>query len=144
MVSFNGIQFDFPLMRGILRRMLVESPLPISDPSQADLNDLCNEFKSRAAQSYDILAEIWRVDPKRKFERGLNSLDAIAQANGLGAKLSNGAQAPRDWAAGRHADVVNYCADDIYKTMALFETICTTGQILRGDGKPIQLPIPAL
>jgi hypothetical protein len=105
---------------------------------------LCDAFKALAAISYDILAEIWRVDPKRKFERGLNSLDAIAQANGLGAKLSNGAQAPRDWAAGRHADVVNYCADDIYKTMALFETICTTGQILRGDGKAIQLPIPAL
>jgi hypothetical protein len=140
MVSFNGIQFDYPLMRGILRRHAED----LSGVSRHGLPALCDAFKALAAISYDILAEIWRVDPKRKFERGLNSLDAIAQANGLGAKLSNGAQAPRDWAAGRHADVVNYCADDIYKTMALFETICTTGQILRGDGKAIQLPIPAL
>jgi predicted PolB exonuclease-like 3'-5' exonuclease len=144
MVSFNGIGFDFPLMRGILRRRA--EPLALDDyREEAErLTDLADSFKALAAQSYDILAEVWKADPSRKFERGLNSLDAIAWANGLGPKLSNGAHAPRDWAAGHRADVLNYCADDVYKTKALFEMIRTNGQILRGDGKAIQLPIPAL
>jgi predicted PolB exonuclease-like 3'-5' exonuclease len=146
MVSFNGIAFDFPLMRGILRREQDEvyKAGVSSRAYPRALHELCDKFKLLAAQSYDILAEIWKADPARKFERGLNSLDAIAQANGLGAKLSNGAQAPRDWAAARRAEVLNYCQDDVYKTMALFEMICTTGQILRGDDNPIRLPIPAL
>ena len=144
LVSFNGIGFDFPLMRGLLRRQAehngalsgIEEPLPW-------LVALCDTFKAQCATSYDLLAEIWKVDPDRKFERGLNSLDAIAQANGLGAKLSHGAQAPRDWAAGRYADVLNYCADDVYKTKMLFEQIVEYGEILRGDGEPIALPAPA-
>ena len=105
-----------------------------------DLRELCDTFKTLCATSYDILHEIWRVDPARKFEAGLNSLDAISQANGLGPKLSSGAQAPRDWQAGRYAQVIEYCMDDVWKTKALFERICAGEPILRGDGQPIVLP----
>ena len=131
MVSFNGIGFDFPLMRGILRQRADERA---NETVNMRLSPLCDAFKALAASSYDILAETWRADPVRKFERGLNSLDAIAQANGLGPKLSHGAQAPRDWQAGKHADVINYCQDDILKTKALFELIHDEGGYLkRGD-----------
>lgn len=141
MVTFNGIGFDFPLMRGLLRQK-AEAKVRSTDTDawHEDLVSLCDAFKAHCSTSYDILAEIWKVDPGRKFERGLNSLDAIAEANGLGKKLSHGVQAPRDWAAGRYADVCNYCADDVYKTKALFELIMQHGCLMRGDGQEIQLP----
>lgn len=135
LVTFNGHQFDLPLMLAC-----VDEPLtPDGEPATT----LPAAWTGLAQRSYDLLAAIWAADPPRKFERGLNSLDAIAQANGLGAKLSHGAQAPRDWAAGRYADVLNYCADDVYKTKMLFEQIVEYGEILRGDGEPIALPAPA-
>ena len=145
MVSFNGIGFDFVLMCGLLRQeadRLADSADLEDRIASKNLTMLCDTFKAQCATSYDLLAEIWKADPDRKFERGLNSLDAIAQANGLGAKLSHGAQAPRDWADGRYADVLNYCADDVYKTKALFELVATTGGVLRGDGQRIALPTP--
>lgn len=139
LVSFNGIGFDFPLMRGLLRRRAEI----MSDRGGAErLMQLCDDFKILCTSSYDILAEIWEADPSRKFERGLNSLDTIAKANGLGSKLSHGAQAPRDWRDGQYAKVINYCADDVYKTKALFEMIVQRGSVLRGDGQPIILPSP--
>ena len=133
LVSFNGIGFDFALMRALLRHR---------QEATAKTNVLCDQFKLLAASSYDILAEIWAVDSKSKFVRGLNSLDAIARANGLGAKLSEGAQAPRDWQDGKIAQVVEYNVDDVLKTKALFEIVCAGKPILRGDGKPITLPVP--
>ena len=145
LVSFNGLAFDFPLMRGLLRREA--DRLVAEDGAEMlaqDLRDLCDTFKTLCATSYDILAEIWKVDPTRKFASSLNSLDAISQANGLGAKLSNGAQAPRDWQAGRVAQVIEYCLDDVWKTKALFERICAGDAILRGDGQPIRLRRPVV
>lgn len=143
MVTFNGIGFDFVLMRGLLRREAEQQGgCPTGIDRQNHLVWLCDTFKVQCAASYDILAEIWKVDPARKFERGLNSLDAIARANGLGGKLGHGALAPRDWAAGRYADVLNYCQDDVYKTKALFEGILEHGNLLRGDGIAISLPCP--
>lgn len=144
MVSFNGVRFDFPLMRGILRRRAEASHQARDglglEPQMSALDMLCDDFKKLAANSYDILAELWRADPDSKFVKGLNSLDAIAQANGLGPKISHGAQAPRDWQAGKHAQVLNYCADDVMKTKALFERISLNGgEIKRGDGAVIAL-----
>lgn len=137
MVSFNGIGFDFPLMRGILRRR-VDVLSMADDSSRHALGRLCDDFKKLAGNSYDILAEIWKSDPKTKFKKGLNSLDAISQANELGSKLSHGAQAPHDWAAGRHADVINYCQDDVIKTRELFERIRNSGGwLMRGDGEEV-------
>ena len=148
MVTFNGIGFDFPLMRGLLRRtdeeerLAQQNAMGIMLEERTNITHLCDLFKTQCATSYDILAEILRVDPGRKFERNLNSLEAIARANGLGAKRSHGAQAPRDWAAARYADVLNYCQDDVLKTKALFELIVKQGSLLRGDGQEIALPTP--
>lgn len=146
LVTFNGIAFDFVLMRSLLHRR-VDEMLACQEAGENQLDAeeliaLSDAFATLCATSYDLLAEIWRIDPVRKFERGLNSLDAIAQASGLGAKLGHGAQAPRDWREGQYAKVINYCADDVYKTKALFEMVCEGKPLLRGDGQPIWLPNP--
>ncbi len=145
LVSFNGVSFDFSLMRGLLRQEADALRLSESDADlfrSGVLVELCDRFKALCEVSYDVLAEIWRVDPQGKFERGLNSLDAIAQANGLGVKTMTGAQAPRLWAEGRYAEVINYCSSDVLKTKALFEMVCHGQPILRGNGQPLVLPAP--
>jgi len=145
LVSFNGISFDFSLMRGLLRQEADALRLSESDADlfrSGVLVELCDRFKDLCAVSYDILAEIWRADPQGKFERGVNSLDAISQANGLGTKALTGVIAPRLWAEGRYAEVINYCAADVHKTKALFEMVCRGQRILRGNSKSLVLPPP--
>jgi hypothetical protein len=139
LVSFNGIGFDFPLMRGLLRRDAKES-----DVCAPAVLEICDRFKILCAYSYDILAAIWKADPARKFEPGLNSLGNISVANGYGAKEMDGALAPCLWAQGRYAEVLNYCAGDVDKTRRLFEQILATGEIRRPDGRSLGLPPPAL
>lgn len=129
LVSFNGLGFDFPLMATLLR--------------EADgLATLADAFTACWAHSYDLLAEIWKVDPERKYERGLNSLDTLSQANGYGAKALDGATAPRLWAHGRYAEVLNYVMADVAKTRALFEQVLATGSLVRGDGRALALARP--
>ena len=109
LVSFNGIAFDFPLMRGLLRQTaetLAHAGDHLERQAGEGLAQLCDAFKAQCASSYDILNEIWEVEPDNRYVRGLNSLDAICQASGLGAKLSHGAQAPRDWRDGLYAKVL--------------------------------------
>lgn len=150
LVSYNGIAFDFPLMRGLVRRQaeaLEEAGRAHNNgPSNRaiELVMLCDAFKVLCATSYDILAGIWKVAPASKFVRGLNSLDAIAQANGLGGKTGHGAQAPRDWAAGRWAQTLNYCSNDVYLTKALFDMLLDGAPLVRSDGVVLALrpPLP--
>ena len=150
LVSFNGTRFDFPLMRGLVRRHaeflglrdLPAGERPATLREQAALVALCDAFKLQCAASYDILVEIWKLDPASRGSKGVNSLDALAQANGLGAKRSHGAQAPRDWAAGRYAAVLDYCQDDVYKTKALFELVCQGIPLRRARAASLLLPRP--
>ena len=145
LVSFNGISFDFALMRALLReeaKQLQADAGYVTEEALA-LTHLCDQFKCLCAQSYDILVEIWKAYPQDKKVRGLNSLDAIAQANGLEAKKMDGATAPHLWAQGRHAEVIMYNLADVIKTRHLFSMICDERPILRGDGKPITLPLPS-
>ncbi len=146
LVGFNSVSFDMPLMRGLLRQ---EADALRFSESAGDLFrsgvliEICDRFKLLCATSYDILAEIWKVDAESKFVRGLNSLDAISQANGLPAKAMTGASAPRLWAEGRYAEVANYNMEDVRKTRWLFEKVCLGQPILRGNGTAITLPPPA-
>jgi hypothetical protein len=129
LVSFNGIGFDFALMATLLRE-------------EDSLLTLADTFTAFCAGSYDLLAEIWKADPTRTFERGLNSLDALSRANGYGAKEMTGSDAPRLWAQGRYAEVLNYCQGDVLKTKALFEQVLATGSLVRGDGRVLGLVLP--
>ena len=147
MVSFNGISFDFELMRGLLQQQGDQDrEQSLVDSSHSSrfiyLQVLCDAFKILCATSYDILAEIWKADPHSRFRRGLNSLGVISEANGYGTKEMDGATAPKLWAQGRYAEVLNYCSGDVIKTRALFEQIVQTDTILRGDNQPITLRNP--
>lgn len=135
-VTFNGLQFDLPLLRGILRRRADTLPPEYG----ALLTTLCDTFKVLCASSYDILLEIWQADQASKRVKGLNGLGSIAQANSYGGKTGDGAQAPRDWAAGHHAKVINYCAWDVELTRKLFDQIQRDEPIMRRDGSSLLLP----
>ena len=145
LVSFNGLGFDFVLMRALLD----EQAETLRREAGAVVNEaealwaLSTQFQALFTQSYDLLAEMWKVDAARKFERGLNSLDAIAQANGMDAKALDGATAPRLWAQGRYAEVIAYNVADVLKTKRLFELVCAGEPLRRGDGTSITLPLPA-
>ena len=139
LVSFNGISFDGPLMFDCLPQT-PDAPNWVVDLRRRSI--LFENWQQLWKRSYDILAEIWKVDPSSKFKRGLNSLDSIARANGLSGKLLHGAEAPRRWAKGEYAYVMNYCQDDVLKTKALFEQIVETSAILRGGAQPIVLSHP--
>ena len=138
LASFNGVTFDFVLMRGLLRRHAETLP----PEEAAPLIALCDTFKAHCAGSYDILAEVWKASPESRMAKGLNGLNSLAQANGLGGKTGSGVEAPRLWAAGRVAEVMNYCANDVYLTRALFDLVMLGEPIKRSDGSALLLPKP--
>lgn len=123
LVTYNGQSFDLPLMQAVEGKEV---------PGWGELS----------ARSYDILARIWDADPVGRFQKG-NSLDAVSQANGYGAKEMNGAQAPALWRAGRRAEVMNYCQGDVRKTRALFEQILHGRPLARPAGH-VLLSLPQL
>jgi hypothetical protein len=153
LVSYNGIAFDFPLMWAVLRAVLgMETPIPWH-PLWLSSNALCDAFKALCATSYDLLAEIWKVVPRQRRAKGMFTLDAVSEANGLGRKLITGALAPRLWAQGRYAEVIAYNVDDVLKTKRLFEQILSQGGLwsgnrgwmaLRPPDLPLTLPLHTL
>ena len=132
-VTFNGIAFDLKLMRWLIRSEADR----LGPGKEADeMMETCDKFKVLANKSYDILAEISRADSKNKFAPGLNSLDAICEANGLGNKIGPGALAPKWWQAGDYDRVISYLAYDVYLTRKLFELIQENkGVLKRSNGE---------
>lgn len=129
LVTFNGRTFDGPLCAAVGTANGVSRHLTLA-------------WQVLLEEGYDLLDKIWAVDPDNKLARG-NSLGALSELNGLGTKRSSGEQAPILWAAGRHADVLNYCQDDVYKTLGLYRMACHEQAIARAAGA-ITLPVPAV
>lgn len=145
MVSFNGIGFDFVVMRGLLRRqaeVLFNGGDPPQQAQAAALHALCDAFKVQAARSYDLLAAIWASDPAGKRVRGVNGLDALCQANGIRGKSLASAAMPGLWQAGAVATVANHCGEDVYATMALFELAIAQGSLARLGAPRVTIPAP--
>lgn len=134
LVTYNGKQFDLPLMLACVDDAVTTDGEPATD--------LPMQWYALRDASYDLLHEIWQVDPVSKFQKG-NGLDAVSQANGYGAKEIDGSAAPRLWAQGRYAEVINYCASDVWKTRLLFEQVCR-GEPLKRPAGPVLLPLPSL
>lgn len=139
LVGFNSKKFDLSLMAAVYRQRE-----RLDSQYELQVLPLCDAWQALAARSYDLLHEIWQIDPDRKYERGLNSLDALCQANGLPRKEMDGATAPVLWRQGRIAEVVAYNVGDVLRTKALFELVCAGKPILRGNGQSIHLPPPPL
>ena len=117
-ISFNGKRFDSAVMIAAL-------PLDLGMARVTQWLPLWH-------RSYDLLEEVWTVAGTKP--RGVNSLGALCQANGLGAKTGHGALAPRLWQQGRVADVLNYCQQDVYLTKSLVEHAIIQHGVLQRDG----------
>jgi hypothetical protein len=147
MVSFNGITFDYAVMRAILRHeanslALARACKVPPEPDVAETHAPCDQFKALAASSFDLLAAVWQADPRSRMVGGLNSLDALCRANDLGATLESGAMMPRLWQEGQVARVMNHCSDDVYHTRDLFELVMEQGVLQRVDGTAVTLERP--
>ena len=154
LISFNGQSHDFQIMLAMLRQTAERIRLNDVPPGQeaptidhaADregaLLDICEAFQSLCASSYDILVEIWKIDPPSHFARGVHSMNAISMANGLGQRLWRRGQSLRTWADAPFADALNACQDDALRIKALFALVATGQPLLLGDGRPITLPLP--
>lgn len=132
LVTFNGKTFDVPLLMGLY----------VYDYSEAERGNPLAYLQDDSLHHYDILDEIWKIDHEGKAIRGLNSLGALAAANGLTPKAMDGATAPLLWSQGRYADVINYCLGDVLLTKALFELVLARQPIKRAGGRDVLLPHP--
>lgn len=79
-----------------------------------------------AVTTIDLLEEIRELSGQpRQYVEGVTregyTLDAIARANNLPAKIGNGAQAGRLWAAGEYQQVIDYCLHDVGITVGVFD-----------------------
>lgn len=105
--GFNSIPFDNAVLRA------------------ADIVDIPE------GRSYDLLREIWLAaglgaEFKYPSHAGY-SLDAVAKANNIGAKSSNGALAPIVWQRGQYGAVIDYCLQDVALTQKLIRKVMDTG-----------------
>ena len=123
-------------------RHLVWFDLPEQHARAAALHALCDLFKMQCAASYDLLATIWASDPAGKRLRGVNGLEALCQANGIGGKPLASADMPGRWQAGAVASVANHCANDIYMTLELFELAMAQGYLERTGAPRVTLLHP--
>jgi hypothetical protein len=139
LVTFNGVSFDFVLMRGLVRQ---EAEHRAGTSEATALVQLADAFKALCALSYDLRVEMCRVDASLRYTAGVGSLDAVAVANGLTAKAISGVVCPELWRKGHYADVLNHCADDVLKTKYLFELVMQGKPVKRGDGTPLVLSMP--
>jgi hypothetical protein len=137
-VTYNGLRFDLPLLTTLYE-------YPYASTQNAELVQMAQQASALVkSQGYDILDAMWQADPAHAKTRGINGLDAVAQANGLGGKTlgSGGLIAPALWRAGRHAEVINYCQQDILLTKAVFEMVMRGEPIKRNNGSEVVLPRP--
>lgn len=105
-VSFNGTQFDNPLLEA-------------------------NGLGFDPDKSLDIAALIWRAAgvPEGDHPKGLG-LDALCKANNIPGKTGNAADAPQDWQDGKVGTVIDYCQGDVESTLKLYEEIVMTGNLI--------------
>ncbi len=122
--------------------------LVIGFNSQHFDDQVCNAHGLQVKTGYDLLREIYKalgLDPfPSKYGpeyRGF-SLDAMAVANGLGAKSGQGSLAPVDWQQGRVGSVVDYCLQDVRITKGLVDLVLSGTPLFAPDGRKLFLRKP--
>jgi hypothetical protein len=104
-VSFNGMNFDIPLL-------------------------LANGIHVDKESHFDLASAIWSSAgiPPGEHPKGLG-LNAICIRNGIEGKSGDGKEAPRWFQTGKIGRLIDYCLGDTYATAALFRRIMDTGGI---------------
>lgn len=104
-VSFNGLNFDIPLLRA-------------------------NHIYIDTHRHFDLASAIWAAAgiPAGEHPKGLG-LNAICLRQGIAGKSGDGKEAPRWFQNGRIGQVIDYCFGDTHATAALFRRIMDNGGI---------------
>jgi hypothetical protein len=112
LVSFNGLEFDTPILQSI-------TGLDIY-PRQ-----------------YDILHEVWKALPTRT--KGYKLSDICGRL-GLGEKNFTGETAVKLYQSGRFGRLFDYCISDVHLTRTLARFITEHGYVLTPEGDHLELP----
>lgn len=114
-LSFNGIEFDIPVLEGCIGRRVA---------TKAHL---------------DLLRLIWSAIAGRR--KG-NTLDETAKRTLGRGKIGSGTSAPRLAEEGRWQELFTYCAGDVFLTRDLFRFVQEHGGVIGADGKLLYLHPP--
>ena len=118
-VSYNGIDFDYPLWGGsMLGPEHVEARTIFMKSFKGRTVDLCKDFQETLGV---------RV-----------SLQNVAVPTLGDAKELEGGYAPQHWRAGRCMEVIEYCRGDVRRTLGLFN-LAASGQELKVKTKDGQI-----
>lgn len=129
-VGFNTVGFDWRVLTATYPELFPATP--------------------RRSVDYDILRAIWlslRLDPDHfqpSTHGGYKLDDVAAETIGL-RKSGNGAHAPVLFQAGKYAELIDYCIQDVKVERDLFEFIVQYGYVVR-NAQVIRLgtaPVPA-
>lgn len=113
LVTFNGMNFDLPLLSAQVGR-------PIIHPHHVDL-----------------LQVVWEALGKKRGGYGLGPICERTLGRG---KTGDGIHASELFREGRHGELIQYCLDDCYLTRDLYLHIWRHGTIIGVDGDEISLP----
>lgn len=114
-LSFNGQEFDVPVIEGLLKRRL------------------------EISTHIDLLQLVWASSTGRR--KG-NKLDDLALATlGFG-KPHDGTLAPTLADEGRWGELFNYCLLDVDLTKRLFAFVQEHGNLINGQGAIIEITLP--
>ncbi|HEX9232436.1 MAG TPA: ribonuclease H-like domain-containing protein [Blattabacteriaceae bacterium] len=103
--------------------------------------------KIKVSKDFDILREIWiskGLNPDKfvGFTHGGVKLDDVAFETVKMRKTLDGATAPKLYQQNRHAEVIDYCLEDVRIEKTLFEFVVTNGFVIRNGVKiPIKFNI---
>lgn len=116
-VGFNTVGFDWKLLRASWPHLVRET---------------------RRSQDYDVLREIWvalGLDPDCFAPRthGGYKLDDVAFDSIGMQKSGSGELAPKLFEAGRFAELVDYCLEDVRIEKTLFEYVVATEHVCRKE-----------
>jgi hypothetical protein len=127
-VGFNTVGFDWKVLRSTYPEFQQPDP-------------------GRRSADYDILREIWislRLDPDhfQPSTHGGYKLDDVAFETIGMRKSGDGAHAPELFQAGKYAELIDYCIQDVNIERQLFEFVAKHGYVVR-NGRAMRLgPVP--
>lgn len=113
-VSWNGLQFDTPVIEALTKGKVT-------------------------APQYDILDHCWRALGSKK--KGYRLGEVATRTIGMG-KTGQGDSAPKLVAEGRWAELYDYCLNDVYLTRELVNHVIDVGGVIDTEGNLLRLEVP--